>query len=125
MGVSRAQPDWEGQHSVNRRAGQGTRGEHMGIIEKYRFEARSGGGCSDSDYHLCRVTCCRHYCVVDDELDDMYPDPEHPHRRLSLLGRPGGPPTPCPFCGAVVWEFNEVDCTDQVPDAWRWACSTR
>jgi hypothetical protein len=98
----------------------------MGIVDKYRFEKRSGGGCSNSDYKLHQSTCCGGYFIEDDELSDLYFDPTDISRRVSLLREPTDPrPFPCPLCGAVEWNLVEVQDLDEVPDQWRWACHVR
>jgi hypothetical protein len=98
----------------------------MGVIDKYRFEERGGGGCSNSDYHLHRTTCCGGYCVEDDELSDLYLDPADLSRWVSLLReRSDTSPFPCPLCGAAEWELVEVQELADVPDEWRWACHPR
>ena len=95
----------------------------MGIINKYQFEALSGGGCSNSDYRLHRTTCCGTYCVEDDELSDLYLDSADLSRRVSLLQeRSDTSPFPCPLCGATSWNLDEVRELADVPNEWRWAC---
>ena len=90
----------------------------MGVIDRYRFEKRGGFGCSNSDYHLHRTTCCGGYVVEDDELLDLYFDPTDLSRRIDLWE----PPKPCPLCGAVEWDFTEVEELADVPESWGWAC---
>lgn len=98
----------------------------VGMIDKYRFESSGALGCSNSDYHLKRTTCCQGFCVEDDELSDLYVDPNDLTRRISLLrDRTERGPFPCPLCGADAWELIEVDDLADVPESWRWACSSR
>ncbi len=93
----------------------------MGIIDKYRFEHQGNFGCSNSDYHLRRTTCCESYCVEDDELSDLYLDPSDLSKRISLLTT--NYPVPCPFCGSLQWDLaDEVLDFGMVPDNWKWAC---
>jgi hypothetical protein len=98
----------------------------MGVIDKYRFESRGGGGCSNSDYHLHRTTCCGGFCVEDDELSDLYLDPSDLSKRVSLLrGSADDSPFPCPLCGAGAWDLVEEEELSAVPASWRWACCAR
>ena len=92
----------------------------MGVIDKYRFETRGGQGCSNSDYKLNRVTCCGEYCVEDDELLDLYLDPNDLSRTFQLYVD-----APCPFCGATTWDYNEVEELNDVPPSWQWAAYLR
>ena len=93
----------------------------MRIVDKYRFESRSRGGCSNSDYLLQRTSCCGRYCVEDDELSDLYFDSGDPSRRITLLRLPSDPPIPCPCCGALEWELREVTAIGEAPEEWSWA----
>ena len=88
----------------------------MALIDKYIFEARSGAGCSNSDYHLCRMECCGGFGVEDIELLDFYFDPTDLRRRI-FLGQEG----PCPICGKQDWDFVKVDDFAEMPPEWRWA----
>ena len=97
----------------------------MGVIDNHRFEARSGGGCNNSEYLLSRTTCCGRNCVEDAEMCQLYTDSERLDMRVFLLQSPGEVPNPCPFCGAAEWDLSRVDALDQVPAAWRWACCER
>lgn len=97
----------------------------MSVIDNFRFEARSRCGCSNSDYHLYRTNCCCGFCVVDDELSDLYFDPAD-LRRVSLLReRTDTTPFPCPLCGAAEWDLTEIEELSDVPESWRWACWPR
>lgn len=96
----------------------------MGIIDKYKFEHRGGVGCSNSDYHLRQTTCCKAYCVEDDELSDLYLDASDLSRRVSLL-TPDCPDA-CPYCGSLQWDLtSEVLDLELIPEDWRWACHKR
>jgi hypothetical protein len=92
----------------------------MGVIDKERFEQRSAGGCSNSDYEVRRTECCGSYCVEDTELSDLYLDASDLSRRVSLLVT-NDSPIPCPFCGSLNWGLLAVE-SEQVPIAWKWAC---
>ena len=97
----------------------------MSVIDKYEFESRGASGCSNSDYHLHRTTCCGRFCVEDDELSDLYLDPSDLSKHISLLRVPTDTnPFPCPFCGGINWELVEVAELSAVPEPWRWACWT-
>jgi hypothetical protein len=98
----------------------------MGVIDKYRFEKRGGVGCSNSDYHLHRTTCCGGYCIEDHELSDLYIASNDLAKRVSLLReRSDTSLFPCPLCGAVEWDLSEVRELADVPEEWRWACYLR
>ena len=98
----------------------------MGVIDKNRFEKQGGGGCSNSDYHLHRTTCCGRHCVEDYELSDLYLDPNDLSIKVSLLGSGTDTfPWPCPLCGKAEWDLVEIQELYEVPKEWRWACVTR
>lgn len=90
----------------------------MGIIDKYLFEKRGAHGCSNSDYLLHRTTCCGRTCVEDNELLELYVDPDDLNRRVTLRGDV----VACPFCGSVKWNLEEILDVADIPDEWRWAC---
>jgi hypothetical protein len=93
------------------------------LIDKCRFEQRSAAGCSNSDYRLLRTTCCSGHCVEDEELSDLYLDPADLSKRVSLLRlETDTHPFPCPLCGTLEWDLDEVKELADVPDVWRWAC---
>lgn len=94
----------------------------MGMIDKRKFEQVGGVGCSNSDYHLRRTTCCGSYGVEDAELSDLYIDPGDLSKRLSLLVVDSSP-MPCPFCGSLDWDTNDVLELIDIPPAWRRWCS--
>ncbi len=94
----------------------------MGIIDKYKFERHGGVGCSNSSYRLHRMSCCGSYCVEDDELSDLYLDPNDLLKKVSLLSINGATTMACPFCGSPAFEFAEVLDAAEVPDHWKWAC---
>lgn len=89
----------------------------MGLIDKWRFEARGSVGCSNSDYRLHRTTCCGAYCVEDDELLQLYFDPADLSRNILLIEG-----SPCPICGSQQWDLTEVEDMNDVPPDWLWAC---
>jgi hypothetical protein len=97
----------------------------MGVIANHRFEARTKGGCSNSEYLLSRTTCCGRYCVEDAELCQLYTDPDRLDSVVLLLRSPDEPPILCPFCGSTDWDLSRIDGLDQVPATWRWACCER
>jgi hypothetical protein len=94
----------------------------MAIIDKYKFEHHGGVGCSNSGYHLRRTKCCESYYVEDNELFDIYIDPNDLSKRISSPEWP----LPCPFCGSLDWwdSFEVLDVVD-IPDAWRRVCHER
>ncbi|MFT3781041.1 MAG: hypothetical protein QM790_03430 [Nibricoccus sp.] len=89
----------------------------MPFIDKYSFEKKGGCGCSNSDYHLARTTCCCAYGVEDDELLDFYFDPRDLSRVIFL----GKEEEPCPFCGVKDWNLERVEDFAAMPQEWRWA----
>jgi hypothetical protein len=95
----------------------------MGNIDNYEFEKRGARGCSNSDYYLCRTTCCGAWCVEDTELSDLYTDGTDPSAVLSLLVVNPADILPCPFCRSETWDFRPVDDPKNVPEEWRWALS--
>lgn len=94
----------------------------MGTIDKFAFEHAGARGCSNSDYKLCRTTCCRAWCAEDVELSDLYVDGRDTSKVVSLLMSVGDSSS-CPFCGADPWDFKAVEDTSAVPQEWRWALS--
>ncbi len=88
----------------------------MSLIEKYPFERRGARGCSNSDYHLVRTTCCNAFAVEDDELLDLYVDPQDLSRVVDLAKEER-----CPFCGAEHWNIEPVEDFALMPAEWRWA----
>lgn len=92
------------------------------ILDKWKFEARGGHGCSNSDYRPRRMTCCGSFAVEDTELCDLYTDPKDLNQSVALWYGPRSenPPT-CPFCCAVDWAMVEITNPSDVPEAWRWA----
>jgi hypothetical protein len=91
----------------------------MTLVDRFTFEGRGAHGTSDSDYGFAMTTCCERVGILDRELDDFYWSYETPSRSVSLLEDP-----PCPFCGASSWGLHHLQHMDQVPDHWRWACSS-
>lgn len=95
----------------------------MAVIERFRFESRGAFGCSNSDYHLQRLTCCGTFVVEDYELSDLYFDPGDLSKRISLLRNSDDTaPLVCPVCDAEEWDLVEVEGLSDVPEPWRWAC---
>ena len=90
----------------------------MRILDKYRLETHGANGCSNSDYLLCRTTCCGGHCAEDVELHTLYPDPRDLTRRMDVWD----PQTSCPLCGVNEWDLIEVTAEADVPEPWRWAC---
>jgi hypothetical protein len=88
----------------------------MGVIDKSKFESRCSAGCSNSDYHLHRTTCCRGFCVEDDELLQLYFDPTDSTKWIWLVEG-----CICPICGSQNWSLVEVERTEDVPKEWKWA----
>jgi hypothetical protein len=88
----------------------------MSLIDKHTFERRSRSGCSNSDYQLCRTDCCGRFGVEDDELLDFYFDPSDLSQHVFMERG-----TPCPFCSAKNWGFEEIDDFAEMPAEWRWA----
>ncbi|MCA9236287.1 MAG: hypothetical protein KDA44_12510 [Planctomycetales bacterium] len=94
----------------------------MNVLDKFKFEARGGCGCSNSDYRLQRTTCCRSFAVEDDELSDLYVDPNDLSKFVTLLYDPRSEEPPaCPFCGASEWDMVEILDDSDIPQEWRWA----
>jgi len=92
------------------------------VLDKWKFEARGGHGCSNSDYRLQRTTCCGSFAVEDTELQDLYIDPNDLNKSIMLTYDPRSErPPACPFCQANDWDTVEVTSAVDVPDGWRWA----
>src|SRR4051812_1818084 len=92
------------------------------LLDKWKFEARGGHGCTNSDYRLQRTTCCGAYAAEDDELQDLYIDPNDLSKSATLLYDPRSEKPPaCPFCGANEWDMIEITSAAEVPEAWGWA----
>lgn len=81
--------------------------------DKQRFENWSKGGCSNSDYSFVRTLCCARICVEDNELHELFFDPEDPEKRLTLWTSG----LSCPLCGKADWEISgtlgELDGTEK------------
>ena len=88
----------------------------MSLIDKYTFEDKSRSGCSNSDYHLCRTTCCGRFGVEDDELLDFYYDASDLSRQV--FAEKG---VPCPLCGSTDFSYELVEDFAQMSAEWRWA----
>ena len=88
----------------------------MSLIDKHSFESRSRGGCSNSDYELCRTECCGRFGVEDDELLDFYFDAADLSRTVFLEKG-----VPCPFCGAADWKREVIEDSTVIPPEWLWA----
>ena len=92
------------------------------VLDKWKFEARGGHGCSNSDYRLQRTTCCGSFAVEDTELQDLYIDPNDLDKSVMLMYDPRSEKPPvCPFCGTNQWDMVEVTSAADVPEEWRWA----
>jgi len=72
--------------------------------DKQRFETWSKAGCSNSDYSFVRTLCCGTICVEDNELHEMYYDPNDPEKNLSLWTEG----LSCPICGNADWEISDT-----------------
>ncbi len=91
-------------------------GHVMRLVDKVRFESRSGAGCSNSDYDLYQTKCCHRFGVEDDELLQFYFDSAD-LARTAFLERG----TPCPFCGAKDWRLELIEDPTLIPPEWKWA----
>lgn len=91
----------------------------VSVIDKFKFESQWGVGCSNSDYHLHRTTCCGEFCVEDDELLQLYFDAVDPTKWIWLEEG-----CACPLCGSSDWKCVEVESVDDVPHDWKWATKT-
>jgi len=87
-------------------------------LDKSVFEKRGGFGCSNSDYELQAMTCCRKLVVWDDELDDIYLDPHDLTKAMHVWEQDS---RPCPFCGATNWNIEELEPSADFPIEWDWA----
>jgi hypothetical protein len=94
----------------------------VNLVDDRRFEERSGAGCGNSAYLFRRSTCCGGVGVEDIELDRLFIDGHDPKTAVSLLAA-SGEALRCPFCGAFDFQLEEITSVDDVPLAWRWACS--
>jgi hypothetical protein len=92
----------------------------MGNIDNVTFERRGARGCSNSDYNLCRTTCCDSWGVEDNELSDLYLNGADTSKVISLLVAPGQHIV-CPYCGSERWALRPVTSDEAVPHEWRWA----
>lgn len=86
------------------------------VIDKAAFEARGGFGCSSSAYALVRTTCCGRFAVEDEELLDLYFDPDDLTKTVKLY-EDGA----CPFCGSDDWDLEGIDAPAAAPGDWQWA----
>jgi hypothetical protein len=94
----------------------------MSVLDKFKFEARGGHGCSNSHYRLQRTTCCGSFAAEDIELQDLYIAPNDLRKSIMLTYslRLEKPPV-CPFCAAVEWDLVDVNDMADVPETWPWA----
>ena len=90
----------------------------MITLDKFAFEKRGGFGCSNSDYEVQTTSCCHRHVVRDDELDDIYFDPDNLTKAIRLWEQDK---SRCPLCGAREWRIEELDDKAQVPAEWAWA----
>ncbi len=92
----------------------------VGTIDDIAFRSAGSRGCSNSDFNLCRTTCCEAWCVTDEELHDLYIDGGDLSKVVAMIGESAAA---CPLCGARDWDHRDVEELKGVPDTWRWALS--
>mgnify|MGYP000223750898 CR=1 FL=1 len=88
----------------------------MGTISKSATEKRGVKGCSNSEYNICKTSCCHSYVVSDDELHDVYFDPRDLSKRLKVWQQDS-----CPLCGAKEWDYPAVLEYKNENTGWQWA----
>jgi hypothetical protein len=88
----------------------------MGTIDKNIMEKAGARGCSNSDYNIVITTCCNAYLVEDDELNDVYYDPEDLKKviDISYSGM-------CPICGSSSWSYQQLNEWPKEKSKWQWA----
>jgi hypothetical protein len=91
----------------------------MGTIDKNIFEKAGAKGCSNSDYNLVFTSCCHSYLVEDEELHNIYYDPNDVSKVIDALNL-----KQCPICYSDKWDFSEVSEWPRSPNQWQWAYHT-
>jgi hypothetical protein len=86
----------------------------MNRLDELKFESAGASGCSNSDYVLCRTTCCAALCVEDVELTQLYVAPDDLSKLVALWGDVDR----CPICGAAEWDVLPTADDDVVAGSW-------
>jgi len=60
-------------------------------------------GLDNSSYHIAITTWCRSYLVEDDELNDVYFDPEDLSKAIDIVSR-----DICPIYGSNEWDYTQL-----------------
>ena len=94
----------------------------MITLDKITFERRGGYGCSNSDYEIQETTCCKRPVVLDNELNDIYFDPQDLNKATRIWEHGD---SPCPLCGATKWNIQELPDYSQIPEEWKWAANAK
>ena len=88
----------------------------MGTIDKKIIEKAGARGCDDSDYNIVKTTCCNSYLVEDDELNDVYFDPEDLNKVIDVAYS-----GECPLCGSSTWDYKQLTEWPKEKTKWQWA----
>ncbi len=91
----------------------------MGTIDKHILENSGARGCRNSDYNLVLTTCCNSYLVEDDELQDIYYDPEDLNKVIDITDQGN-----CPICDSEVWDYKELKEWPKEKTKWQWVYHT-
>lgn len=84
------------------------------------IQRRGGQPTSDSDFVVVACASCGHQYLYDEELLQLYIDPED----LSVRYLNGGKEWPnCSGCSAAHWDFSELDAESHevAKGPWAWA----
>ena len=83
------------------------------------FEKNGGIVCGDDDFVLVTLSCCGCQCLYNEEILDLYIDPENLTKRYFLSSTE---PTPkCLNCGSTDWEFSNYGLNIETVKKSRWA----
>ena len=88
----------------------------MGTISNRALEESGAKGCSNSDYNICKTSCCNSYLVSDDELHDVYYDPKDLSKCLKVWQQ-----DKCPICHAEEWTYLIDSGYQKENTGWQWA----
>ncbi len=88
----------------------------MGTIDKNIIEKAGARGCDNSDYNIVRTTCCNSYLVEDDELNEVYFDPEDLRKVIDVTYS-----GECPVCGSSSWDYKQLNEWPKEKTKWQWA----
>ncbi len=86
---------------------------------------RGGNLCGEDRFSVEACGACQGQYLFNQELKDVYFDPEDLARHFFKI--PGMDLPPCGYCGAVIWDFAEIspDQASAQAGPWAWALKSR